>query len=201
MQADCARDITLRSQNGAAVLAKGWWAAACTAAALLVGIATVAAFYAHDVDQRSRPGDEQLTTNFFSHEAGFDELVQMLATDQARLAANGETSIDLATVARLTKNAARVRMYGDLLRQISVEDLRYFPDSGELVLVPDGQENPERPSRSYLYLPHGQSESLTRYHGYTWRGPGVSILNGDRPLTGSWLIHDHTRIDVAVAPY
>lgn len=162
---------------------RGIGRAVCIAIALVLGLATLAVYSAFAVDGAGQPGDEELTSNFFSHEAAFEELVQMLST------------------ARLATNAARIRMYRGLLRQISVEDLRYFPDSGKLILVPDGQLNPERPSETYLYLPNAQPPPFARYHGYAWRGPGMYVLSGDRPLKGSWYVHHDVTIEVAVAPY
>lgn len=180
---------------------RGARAAVCAAFALVLGLMTLAALFTYDAGRVGQPGDEELTANFLSREAGFDELVHMLAADRPRLAAQGGVSIDLETVARLTANAARFRIYRDLLQQISVEDLRYFPASGKLVLVPDGAENVERPSKAYLYLPHAQPQALTQYHGYTWRGPGSYVLAGDRPLKGRWFIHHDTTQEVAISPY
>ena len=181
--------------------AKGSSAAAFAAFALLLGLATLAVLATGHVDQGNRPSDQELTANFFSHEARFDELVQMLTADRPRLAAKGRTSVDLATMARLGTSVARFEMYRGLLRQISVEDLRYFPDSGKLVLALNSQDVRERPAKSYLYLPRAQPQSLAPYHGYTWRGPGVYILTGDRPLKGSWFIHHDGAVAVAITPY
>jgi hypothetical protein len=160
--------------------------AVCTAIALVLGLATLAVYSTFAVDRPGEPSDEELTSNFLSHEAGFDELVRRLGTDRQ---------------ARLATNAARVRMYKGLLQRLSVQDLRYFPGSGKLVLVPDGQPDPERPSTTYLYLPHAQPQPLAQYHGYAWHGPGVYILTGDRPLKGSWFVHHDMTIEVAVTPY
>lgn len=175
--------------------------ALCAAIALVLGPSTLAVFAAYDVNEENHPSDQELTTNFFSHEARFDELVKMLAADRRSLAAKGAASVDLATVEGLDKGAAPFRMYRALLRQISVADLRYSPDSGELALVPDGQESLDRPRKSYLYLPHAHPQSLIQHHGYNWREPGMSIVTGDRPLKGFWYIHHETTIEVAVSPY
>ncbi|HEY7887909.1 MAG TPA: hypothetical protein VIC29_06740 [Steroidobacteraceae bacterium] len=125
----------------------------------------------------------------------------MLTTDHAGLAATGQTRIDFATLARLATKEPRFARYAGVLQQISVEGLRYFPHSGKLVLVPYGEESLERPSKSYLYLPHAQPQSLDQYHGYTWRGPGVYVLTGDRPLHGSWFIHQDMTMEIAIVPY
>lgn len=82
-----------------------------------------------------------------------------------------------------------------------MEDFHYLPGSGKLVLVPDGDENVERPSSSYLYLPHAQPQSVTQYHGYTWRGPGSYVFADDRPLKGRWFIHHDATVEVAISPY
>lgn len=129
------------------------------------------------------------------------KLVQMLAADHSSLPAKRTNGIDLATVARLGKSTARFRMYRALLRQTSVADFRYFPDSGKLALLPDGQENLERPATAYLYLPHAKPQSLVQHEGDNWRGPGMHILTGDRPLKGFWFIHHEMTIEVAVSPY
>ena len=173
----------------------------CAAVALALGLMALAAFSIYDAGRVTRPSDAQLAANFSSHEAGFAELVEMLTADSQHQGAKGEASIDLATVARLAGSAPRLRVYAGLLRQIAVDDFRYFPDSGKLVLVPDGEENRERPSKSYLYLPRAHPQSSARYHGYTWRGPGPYILAGDRPLKGSWYIHHDMTVEVAISPF
>jgi hypothetical protein len=200
-RADCAERIIPRTRKRAGVASKESWVALCAIIALVLGPATLAIFVTYDVNNENQPSDRQLTANFSSHEGRFDELVQMLASDRPNLVAKKSTGVDLATVAGLDKDAARVRTYRDLLREISVADLRYFPDSGKLVLVPDGQENVERPLKSYLYLPHAQPQSLVQHHGYNWREPGMSIITGDRPLKGRWFIHHEMTIEVAVIPY
>lgn len=200
-QVDCAEGTASRARTGAGTPAKGWWAAICAMIALVFGLLTVGFFATYDVDQNKQPSDEELTIDFFSHEAIFDELVQILAMDRPTLAAKGATVVDLATMARLDTNAIRIGMYRGLLRQISVADLRYFTESGKLILVPDGQKNPERPPKSYLYLPHGRPQSLVPYYGSDWRAPGMYILIGDRPLKGAWFIHHDMTIEVAVPPY
>ena len=176
------------------------WAAAFYAT-LVFGLLTISVFGAYDINQRSQPGDEELMSDFFAHEATFDELVRMLSSDSASLAAKGPAGVDLATMTKLDANSLRVGMYRRLLRQISVADLRYFPDSGNIILVPEGQENLQRPSRSYVYLPHAQPQSFVQHHGYYWRGPGLNILTGDLPLRAGWFIRHDMTIEVAVTPY
>lgn len=198
----CAKGAAQPTPKGAGMPEKGSWVVAvCAAIAVLLGLPTLTVLSTHVANQENHPSDEELAANFFSHEARFDELVQMLTTDYPRLAAKGDAGIDLTTVASLATNAARSGVYRGLLQQISVEDLRYFPDSGKLVLVPDGQENSERPSKYYLYIPHAQPRSLTPSDGYASRGPGVYVLKGERPLKGSWFIRHDMTIEVAVAPY
>ena len=176
-------------------------AAVPAAFALVLGLITLAALSTYDVGRAAGPSDEELTANFLSHEARFGEFVQMLTADQPRLAVGRGSSIDLGTVARLIANTARLRIYKGLLQEISVEEFRYFPDSGKLVLVPDGEGNLKQPPKSYVYLPHAEPQSLAPYHGYTWRGAGPYVLSGDRPLKGSWFIHHDVTVEVAVAPY
>lgn len=192
---------TTRERTAAGTPDKGWWTAICTMTALVLGVFTLGAFATRDVNQNGQPSDRQLTTSFFSHRAKFDELVQMLATDRSSLAAKGAAAVDLATMTRLDANGIRFGMYRGLLQQISVGDLRYFPGSGKLILVPDGRKSLQPPSKSYLYLPHGRPESLVPYYGYDWRGPAMYILTDDRPLKGGWYIHHDMTIEVAIPPY
>jgi len=168
---------------------------------LMLASSALAVLATCEVDPGNRPGDAELTANFLSHETTFNELVQMLDGDRRTLALEGETPIDVAALSRLGASAARAQTYSGLLRQISVADLRYFPDSGKLILLPDRQANLPRPSKSYLYLPHAQPQPVVRHHGYNWRGPGVYVVTGDRPLKGSWFIHYDTVIQVAFSPY
>jgi hypothetical protein len=168
---------------------------------LLLGSSTLAVLGTHEVDLRNRPSDEELAANFLSHETAFNELVQMLDADRRTLADEGDTPIDFAALSRPDADTARAETYSRLLRQISVADLRYFPDSGKLILLPDRQANLQRPSKSYLYLPHAQPQPVVRHHGYYWRGPGAYVVTGDRPLEGSWFIHYDTMIQVAFSPY
>lgn len=180
---------------------RGSWLTACAVVALVLGLFLLAAFATYDVDRKNEPGDQALTTNFRSHEARFDELVRMLASDHLRAAGMEATGIDLATVARLDENPARVTLYGGLLRQISVVDFRYFPDSGRLILVPDGQDDLQGPSMSYVYVPHDEPQPLVPYSGSDWRTPGIYILTGDRQLRGRWFIHHERTMEAAVPPY
>lgn len=176
------------------------WAALCVLTALLLGVTALGVFDAYYVDQENRPGDAELTTNFLSHEAEFDELVRMLHSDIPNSAAKGSAAIDLPAMTGLHTSAARTRVYR-LLRRISVADLRYFPDSGKLILVPEGQASLERPSKTYVYLPHGRPRPFVQDHGYDWRGPGIYIVSGDRPLKGAWFIHHDMTMELAGLPY
>lgn len=200
-RADCAEHISARARRRRDSRENGSRVAGCTLFALVLGLYSLAAFAAYDVNRENEPGDEALTTNLLSHEAAFDELQHMLETSQLSVAAKGASGIDLAAVARLDKDPARFRMYRDVLRQISVADLRYFPDSGKLILIPDGQDNPDIQSKVYLYLPHGQPQPFVSYHGSDWRLPGMYIRTGDRRLKGNWFIHHEMTLEAAVPPY
>lgn len=178
-----------------------WLWAAAFYVALVLGLLTVGVFGTYGINQRSQPGDEQLMSDFFAHEATFDELVRMLSSDAASLGAKGPADVDLTTITKLDAKPLRVGMYRRLLQQISVADLHYFPESGKIILVPDGQENLEQPSKSYVYLPHAQPQPFVQHHGYYWRGPGVDILTGDLPLKAGWFIRHDMTIEVAVTPY
>ncbi|HUA23517.1 MAG TPA: hypothetical protein VMA54_05340 [Steroidobacteraceae bacterium] len=152
-----------------------------TLIALMFGPLVLVLFYAYEVDRAARPSDAELTANFLAHESTLDRLAQMLSAD-GRSPAGKDT-------------------YRRLLRQISVADLHYFPDSGTLILVPDGEENRERPSESYVYLPNAQPESFIQHHGYYLHGPGVDIITRDSRLKGSWFIRHELTMQVAVTPY
>lgn len=198
-RSDRAKGVRPRARTSSGAPHNGLWAAICIA--LVVGLVTLSIFGGYEVSQVSRPSDAELTANFFAHETAFDELVRMLAVDYPSLVDKGVTAIDLAKMASLDTKSGRLATYRRLLRQISVADIRYFPDSGKLVLVPTGQENLERPSKSYVYLPHGQPQSFVQHHTYYWRGPGVDMITGDRRLEGFWFIRHEMTIEVAVTPY
>jgi hypothetical protein len=179
------------------------WAKAITSncIALMFCLVAFGVFRAYDVSQESLPGDAELAANFFAHEAAFDELEQMLSADRRSLGGKGNAEIDLATIAGLDASAVRLGMYRRLLQEISVADLHYFPDSGKLILVPDGEENPERLSVSYVYLPDAQPRSFVRHHGSYLHGPGEDIVTRDRRLKSSWFLRHEVTIQVAVTPY
>jgi hypothetical protein len=198
-RADCPTGAGRRGRKGMGAPHKRFWPVICIA--LVFGLLTLGIFAAHDANQGNRPSDAALTTDFFAHEAAFDALVRMLVADHPATAAKGAAAIDLQTLARPDMSAARFATYRRLLQQISVANLRYFPDSGKLILLPDGEEDLERPSESYVYLPHAQPQSFVQHHGYYLHGPGMDILTGDRQLKGPWFIRHEVTIEVAVTPY
>jgi hypothetical protein len=157
------------------------WSWTATFIALMFGPLLLVLFEAYDVNQADRPSDAELTANFLAHEAAFDRLVQMLSTDRGSVAGKGA--------------------YRRLLQQISVADLHYFADSGKIILVPDGEENRERPSESYVYLPNAQPDSFIQHHGYYMHAPGVDTVTRDSRLKGSWFIRHEITMEVAVTPY
>jgi hypothetical protein len=157
---------------------------------------------AYSVNRRNRPSDEELTANFLSHEAKFDELVDMLDSERQSLPLGRGESIDLAGLSAVLASAARTDAYKVLLRQISVADLRYFPGSGKLILLPAaGQTNIEGSSRSYVYMMSGRPQSVVVHHGHYWRAPGVHFVTGDRRVKGPWFIHHDTMIVLGFSPY
>jgi hypothetical protein len=156
-------------------------AATATFIALMFGPLFLVLFDAYEVNQPNHLSDAELTANFLAHEAAFDRLEQLVSTGRRSSAGEG--------------------VYRPLLRQISVVDLQYFPDSGTLVLVPDGEQNQARPSESYVYLPNARPESFVRHHGYYLHGPGADIVTRDSRLKGSWFIRHELTMAVAVTPY
>jgi hypothetical protein len=113
-RAGCAEPISPRTRRRAGMPDRGSRVAVRAVIALALGLSLLAAFATYGVNRKNEPSDEALTTNFLSHEARFDELVRMLASDHLSAVAIGATGINLATVARLDENPARVTMYSGL---------------------------------------------------------------------------------------
>jgi hypothetical protein len=156
----------------------------------------------HTINQRSQPSDEELSQNLLAHETKFNELVEMLASDCRSLPPGAGESIDLAGLSAVVTSDARMAIYKRLLRQILVTDLRYFPGSGRLILLPvAAQTNIRGSSKSYAYIVGGQPQPVVVHHGYNWRGPGMYFVTGDRWVKGFWFIHYDTMITLAIAPY
>lgn len=154
------------------------------------------------IHQSNQPSDEELIENLLAHESKFDELVQMLSSDCPRSSHGAGESIDLAGLSEVVTRAARMDAYKRLLLQISVADLRYFPVSGKLILLPAGEQTSiEGPSKSYEYMGGGQPQPAVAHHGYNRRGPGLYFLPGDRRVKGLWFIHYDTMIALAFSPY
>lgn len=172
----------------------------CVLVALLLGPVAAALWANYTVAQLDVPGDQALAENFFAHEKSFAELVLMLNADRAELSRAHAGTIDLAALKKVLEHA-RAEKYVAGLNTISVADLRYFPDSGRLALLPKGvSANIAAEAKSYLYLASGEPEPLARYDSH-WRGPGTYILTGDCPLKQPWFIHHNATIRVAFLPY
>jgi hypothetical protein len=132
----------------------------------------------------------------------FNELVAMLDSDCRSLTTAAGESIDLAGLSAVVTSAARKDIYERLLRQISVADLRYFPGSGRLILLPAAAPTDiQGSSKSYVYMAGGQQQPVVAHPGYNWRGPGVHFLTGDRRVEGFWYIHYDSMITLAFSPY
>jgi hypothetical protein len=154
------------------------------------------------LNQRNGPSDQDLLENLLAHEAQFNELVAMLTSDCRSVPPGAGESIDLAGVSAVVTNAARKDTYERLLREISVTDLRYFPGSGRLVLMPAAAgKNIRGSSKSYVYTADGQPQPAVAQYGYHSRAPGLYFLTGDRRVKGSWFIHYDTVIRLGVSPY
>ena len=166
------------------------------APALLTTVAT------RTINQRNQPSDEQLSDNLLAHETKFNELVEMLDSDCRSLPPGAGGSIDLAGLSAVVTSTTRKDTYKRLLRQISVGDLRYFPRSGRLILLPAAaQTGIQGSSKSYVYMAGGQPQPVVAHSGYNWRGPGLHFLTGDRRVEGLWFIHYDTMITLAFSPY
>jgi len=178
------------------------WVPVLVSIALFLVPLALAMFADYSINRRNQPSDEELTENFLSHEAQFDELLEMLDSDRRSVPLEGGESIDLSGLSAVLASAARTDLYKGLLRQIRVADLRYFPGSGKVVLLPAaGQTNVEGSSKSYVYMMGGQPQPVVAHHGYYLRGPAVYFVTGDRHVKGAWFIHYDTMIALAFSPY
>jgi hypothetical protein len=179
-----------------------WGVAALVLITLFIAPAVLTIVTIHTISQRDQPGDEQLIENLRVHEAEFDELVQMLNSDCRSLPAGAGEFIDLARLSSLVTSVSRREMYKRLLRQIFVTDLRYFPGTGKLMLLPAGtQTNIDAASKTYIYRVGGQPQPVVARQGHNWRGPGLYFRTGDRQLKGFWFIHYDMTITLALSPY
>ena len=178
------------------------WVAVLVLIALFLAPATLTTVAIHTINQRNQRSDEELSENLLAHEAKFNELVEMLGSDCRSLPPGAGESIDFAGLSAVVTSAARMEIYKRLLRQISVADLRYFPGSGKLILLPaTAQTNIAGSSKSYAYMVGGQPQPVVAHHGYNWRGPGVYLLTGDRRIKGFWFIHYDTMMTLGFSPY
>jgi hypothetical protein len=169
---------------------------------LMLGPIVLTIVASRTINQRNQPSDQELLGNFLAHEREFSELVEMLGADCRSLSPGARESIDFAGLSAVVMSAARMELYRRLLQQISIADLRYFPGSGELALLPGAaRTNIEGSSKTYAYREGGQPQSVVAHHHYNWRGPGVYFLTGDRQIKGYWFIHYDTAISVEFSPY
>lgn len=176
--------------------------AVCMLIALIVIPMAAAVVTDYTSNESSMPSDEDLTANFLSHKVEFNEIEAMLTSDRRTLRLGGDKVIDLKGLAALAPSAARMDTYRRLLRQISVADLRYFPSSGEVILIPEpGERDSWVSSKSYIYLPYGEPQPTVQHRDYPWRGPGLTFLTGDRRITGNWLVHYNAVTPLGVSPY
>jgi len=120
---------------------KRWWVSACLLIPLFLTPLLLALLATYTVNQQNQPGDEELASNFLSHQAAFEELVEMLLLDCRDLRLERGEVNDLKMLSTALDNARRVDKYKDLLKQISIAELRYFPSSGRLILLPDGAQS------------------------------------------------------------
>ena len=178
------------------------WIAIAMLLALFAGPLALTLLAADSVDLRNRPSDAELIANYESHAAQFAELIAMLDSDRHSLTSVEAGSIDLAGLSTVLPATERRELYRDLLRQIRVADLRFFPASGKLVLLPaTTRTNAVRSSKSYVYLMSGYPQPVSGQHGHYWRGPGMYFVTGDRRIQGPWFIHYDTMLALAVSPY
>lgn len=154
----------------------------------------------YSVFRVSPPTDEELTARFLSHQADFQALVTLLESERRRLPL-GPGPFDLADAGAST---ARAGKYEALLARIGARSVRYFPESGNVVLpVAESAGHLGKSTKSYLYLSHDdpQPQPLLYHRSYGWRGPGVYLISGDRRITGQWFIRHDRTVVVAFAPY
>jgi hypothetical protein len=178
------------------------WLAVCMLIGLVLASLLLPLLAAYTVDQQNQPGDGELVNNFLSHQAAFEELVEMLGFDCRALRRERRDVKNLEMLSRVVDSTGRMDIYRDLLQRISVADLRYFPNSGKLILLPIAAHRTAKgSSKSYEYLPEGRPDRFVQRHGYYWRGPGVYFLTDDRRIKGDWYIHHDMMITVSFSPY
>ena len=176
------------------------WLRAWVLGMVLVGSPILAIWPTWTINNKNRVTEEEIAANFYANEARFAELIDMLTFDDSRLDQSAG-SLDLSALLRELPDE-RAKAYGRILGQIAVADMRYFSRSGKLILLPSGGPRDTNGAATwYLYLPSGQPEPIAEYHGYSWRGPGMYFLTGDRPLASRWFIHHNAMVEVAFAPY
>jgi hypothetical protein len=167
------------------------------ASILLVAIpAGIVALSGYSATRATGDSDDELLARFSSHQTAFEVLPQMLDSDRRTLAL-GEGPMDLAHL-----EAAGVgNDYRALLAEIGASDLRYFPRSGEIVLLLAGPNDRSFTStkRSYLYSSHERPPPATAHGSYF--GPGIYIVTEDHPIQGRWFIHHERVVSIAFARF
>lgn len=177
------------------------WATACLLVIFLLGPVVVVSLAICTSAHQDSPGDQELSAGFFAHEAAFDNLVAMLDADREALSATRATVIDLGALRKLLTHA-RSEQYAAAFNDIPVINLRYFPASGKLFLLPPGiPADTAGGVKSYLHSCNGKPQPLIKHHGYSFRTPGIYLLSGDQPLRQCWFIHHNSSFKVAFAPY
>jgi hypothetical protein len=149
----------------------------------------------------SHPTDEELTARFLSHQVDFDTLAKMLDSDRGRLPLGSEP-FNLAAFVAAGASTARISNYEAVLARIGARNFRYFPQSGNVVLlVSESAGHLAKSTKSYLYLSRDDPQALVYHRSYGWRGPGVYFVSGDYRIKGRWFIRHDGNVVVAFAPY
>jgi len=155
----------------------------------------------HTAIRGGHPTDEELTARFLSRESDFQALVHRLDSDRGRLPP-GTESVDLADLVQAGADRARMGDYEALLTRIGATNFRYFPASGNLIVLVSNPGDPRATTReSYLYLGREEPQPLLHPRAYASHGPAVYFAPADHRIKGRWFVHRDGPVVGAFAPY
>jgi len=156
---------------------------------------------AYAAARASYTSDEELTARFLSRESDFQALVHRLDSDRGRLPP-GTESVDLADLVQVGADRARVGDYEALLTRIGATNFRYFPASGNLIVLVSNPGDPRATTRkSYSYLGREEPQPLLHPGAYASHAPGVYFAPADHRIKGRWFVHRDGPVVGAFAPY
>jgi hypothetical protein len=146
----------------------------------------------------SQPADEEIAARFFAHEADFQRLIAMLRSDGRRL----RGARDPLSLGDLVADGANGDSYRLLLATVGATDLRYFPESGRIMVrIAASDVGFTGMSKFYLYTGDAGSKPSFPTRRYSLRAPGVAPTNGDFHIQGGWFVHREGAVVASSAPY